>query len=272
MTALAAWIAYSDLGPTSAYIATDSRISWTTAAKWDIGKKCFASLRFPDIFGYVGEVLLPSLLLGQVCCVLDSGGVVKTSSLGDRQKLVADSVQHAVLGYPNSRFRPFTIVHVGRDDDAEDGTEFQISLIDVDRARNVQKSRILSHNRASVLHLGGQKFVRSMQRVHVAGSGAALVNGFREGWNETKHAHTSRTIFSSLCEAISANRDPAVGGPAQLVGLMRKGAGQTYGFLGADRSPSVAGMPIADTQPLSQRLIFKDSNFRDVTRTGRARR
>ena len=39
MTMLVSWIGIDTHGPTSAYIATDSRISWNMTNKFDFGKK-----------------------------------------------------------------------------------------------------------------------------------------------------------------------------------------------------------------------------------------
>lgn len=39
MTMLASWIGIDTYGPTSAYIVSDSRISWGKAAAYDHGKK-----------------------------------------------------------------------------------------------------------------------------------------------------------------------------------------------------------------------------------------
>jgi hypothetical protein len=271
MTALAAWIAYSDLGPTSAYIATDSRLSWNAAMTWDRGKKCFASSRFPDIFGYVGEVLLPSLLLSHVTSMLDSGGIPKDSPLSARRQVLTSALAEALDTYPNDVFRPFTIVHIGRDTNAVGEVEFQISVTGVDGKRKIQESRILSHSRASVLALGGQEFVRRTERIHVGGSGAQLVNGFREAWNETQRAHTSGSVFSSVCEAIASGDDLAVGGPAQLVGLYSRGSGRSFGYLDSQGRAFFGGMPIPDSQALSRRLPFRNNDFDDVTRKGRPR-
>ena len=48
---LVSWIGIDTHGPTSAYIAADSRISWNMTNKFDFGKKVFASKKYPEIFG-----------------------------------------------------------------------------------------------------------------------------------------------------------------------------------------------------------------------------
>lgn len=42
MTMLVSWIGVDTHGPSSVYIAADSRISWTQEHKFDFGKKVFA--------------------------------------------------------------------------------------------------------------------------------------------------------------------------------------------------------------------------------------
>lgn len=66
MTAFLSWVGVDHRGPASLYLASDSRISWTDneVRSWDRGRKVFACSRTPDVLGYVGDVLFPSLVLG----------------------------------------------------------------------------------------------------------------------------------------------------------------------------------------------------------------
>lgn len=59
MTLLASWAAIDTHGISSAYIVSDSRISWGNKKYFDFGKKVFASKKYPEIFGYAGDVLFP---------------------------------------------------------------------------------------------------------------------------------------------------------------------------------------------------------------------
>ena len=73
MTTLICWVAVDPNGPSALYFASDSRISWGAGREWDVSRKLFAARSHPDIFGYYGEVLSPSLLLGQVIEAIDAG-------------------------------------------------------------------------------------------------------------------------------------------------------------------------------------------------------
>ena len=50
MTLLASWAAIDTHGISSAYIVSDSRISWENKKYFDFGKKVFASKKYPEIF------------------------------------------------------------------------------------------------------------------------------------------------------------------------------------------------------------------------------
>ena len=66
MTMLASWIGVDTHGATSAYIVSDSRFCWGNNMTYDYGKKVFASKKYPEIFGYAGDVLFPSVVLSQI--------------------------------------------------------------------------------------------------------------------------------------------------------------------------------------------------------------
>ena len=48
------------------YIASDSRITWGNNDIFDYCKKVFTCKQFPEIFGYCGDVLFPSIVLSQI--------------------------------------------------------------------------------------------------------------------------------------------------------------------------------------------------------------
>ena len=52
MTLLVCWAGIDTHGPSSLYMAADSRISWKAPAFFDYGRKVFAFTRWPDVLGY----------------------------------------------------------------------------------------------------------------------------------------------------------------------------------------------------------------------------
>jgi len=79
MTTVIAWISYSDTGespdlPRAMYMASDSRITWgSRVRRWDAGRKIFSPFKEPHIFEYWGDVVFPSLVLGQLVSAIDHG-------------------------------------------------------------------------------------------------------------------------------------------------------------------------------------------------------
>jgi hypothetical protein len=75
LTSLVVWVTVDQRGPASAYIATDSRISWPTgpteATQWDGARKMYSTTKLAHIMGYVGDVLFPALTLPVVAAQLD---------------------------------------------------------------------------------------------------------------------------------------------------------------------------------------------------------
>lgn len=115
MTSLVAWTGVDSRGPASFYLASDSRISWDMTINWDFARKLFASSRYPDILGYVGDVLFSSQVLGQVMELIDSDNLfLKSDSPDSRFEAIATLIQSAFSTYPKQQRRYFAVVHVSR--------------------------------------------------------------------------------------------------------------------------------------------------------------
>lgn len=93
MTMLVSWIGVDTHGPSSVYIAADSRISWTQEHKFDFGKKVFASKKYPEIFGYAGDVLFPSIVLEQIIELIDAGVLLSKEMTCDaKNKIIFEKI------------------------------------------------------------------------------------------------------------------------------------------------------------------------------------
>lgn len=117
MTLLASWIGIDTHGPTSAYIVADSRISWEYKKYFDYGKKVFASNRFPEIFGYAGDVLFPSIALSQILEMIDSNLLFdNAASCTEKNKIIFEKLYYAFSKYPEAcGDNPIQILHISRD-------------------------------------------------------------------------------------------------------------------------------------------------------------
>ncbi len=115
MTSFAAWGGVDSRGMSSFYFASDSRISWGIPAKWDAGRKLFASSTHPDIFGYCGDVLFPSLILSQVVDLVDHDLLfVVYEPPSNRFERLCNLIGESFELYPVLARRAFTIAYCSR--------------------------------------------------------------------------------------------------------------------------------------------------------------
>lgn len=275
MTTLVSWIAYDQRAPAAAYIATDSRISGKgQSCAWDGVRKCFASRRHADIFGYYGNVQFPSLVLGQLVDALDSGYLVAAdASLEERQEAVTTGFKQALEAYPTEwNLDHFTVLHVGRIAEGMD-LRFQAMILECkDRALGLSRKTSLTGGEMLTLGLDaarelelanpnqietstsqlqvdpGNGGTASLGSVTARGLDSPIAEGAGKGdfeqqyrmWSQSDAKHTSRAVFSALCDSIAGGAEASVGGPPQLVALYRKWSGRALGVV-HDGVPSVLG-------------------------------
>jgi hypothetical protein len=217
MTSLLAWVGVDSRGPSSCYLASDSRISWGKNTYFDCGRKLFTCAHSADLFGYCGDVLFPSLLLSQI------------SELIDRQSIVGEAVlRHAALlslaktsfeNYPESQRRAFTILHCTRNSTGM-SSSFHLWRTDWSPTTSWLDQEIdLPTSSAIILAIGTGK--------NAIASNDAL-------WRQSEVGRTSRAVFSAFCDSLQSGEDHYSGGAPQLVGLYRTRAGETIGAIYRD--------------------------------------
>jgi hypothetical protein len=119
MTLLVSWVGIDTHGTSSLYIASDSRLLWDKSTSFDAGRKVFAFTRWPDVLGYCGDVLFPSLALNQIVDLADAG-LLFAPEFSPKQKfqVIADKLNDLASEYPAMRAglakNKLTIVHGSR--------------------------------------------------------------------------------------------------------------------------------------------------------------
>jgi hypothetical protein len=244
MTSLAAWVGVDNHGPASLYIATDSRISWgQNLGVWDYGRKAFASERQPAVFGYVGSVLYPSLILSQFVSALDTGAMCPTS-FDDMLDMLRRTVKatHSTLVTPERI--PFKIVACGRDG-AGMLARFHVATLtwDARSGYSIARSPLPPRSDLVVNEGSGAKAVAASLR---KASGAPA-----EG--------TSRAVFTAFARAVNRSDDPNSGGPPQLVGLYRIRSGKIFGVVNRG-ARYLHGLPI-ETRSVASDLEWRNQLF-----------
>lgn len=215
MTSLIAWVGVDQRGPSSAYLASDSRFS-SNGAKWDCGRKLFACKTSPDIFGYCGAVLFPSLVLGQLTELIEAGLLFPPNSSPEaRFQAIRTKILLALSQFPQSQ-HGFSIAYATRR-----GVGFTASFA---IATLTWKPRVGWE----------QQWCQSPTHsdlLFAYGSGAVVAKEFHAAWKASEVGRTSRAVFSAFCDAIASGKDPYSGGPPQLVGLYLRGPAQPFGIV-----------------------------------------
>jgi hypothetical protein len=226
MTTLISWIAADQRGPSSIYLAADSRITWGDADKWDRGKKVFASHMLPLIVGYCGDVTFPIQAINQVLEAIDHGDLGMAVMKEDIVGSIVEQLRTSLSKYPSSQYHPFSIFICLRKDDGL-GCVFE----------------------AHEASFGGNR-IPLLKKIDVPSSSILLTAGgsgrtsFKESyltWWQSEVKGTSRAIYSAFCDALKSGKDPKSFGPPQLVGLYRKGNGISFGSVW-DGVPYLGGM------------------------------
>lgn len=203
VTALIAWIGYDSRTASSLNLASDSRISFGSG-RWDYGRKIFALQNRPEIFGYCGEVLFPSQVLGQLSSMLERDLLASSSVIDERTSAIRDFLALSVARYPTSAARPFSIIYAVR---KGLGTQALFSLYQFDCSRQRQITL-----RELPLPNPGE--------IYTLGSGASSVNTWFHAWSQSDVRATSRSSFCALADAIRSRQDPNTGGAPQLASIL----------------------------------------------------
>lgn len=220
MTMLVSFIGVDNHGYTSAYLMSDSRINWDRNHFYDNARKLFASKKYPDTFGYVGDTLFPSIVLAQIIEMIDNGLLVSEQmNAKQRNKIIFEKVMYELKRYPEQcRDKTVTIIHVCRNDTPNNKyPEFYHFELTFDSNHRIYKSNV--------------KLPTISDVVKTYGSGSNLFNSkFKKLKQIRKNKNTTRCVFQSFIDVLRNNSDITIGGPPQLVGLYRKPQSTTIEF------------------------------------------
>jgi hypothetical protein len=235
VTTLISWTGVDTHGPASLYLASDSRITWGTKGAWDLGRKVFATGTAPWIMGYCGDVVFPSLLLGQLSDLIDAGLLFRpTAGLDERGDALRAAVRDGLEAYPPDQRQDFSIVFGTRVGERMQAT-FHLLVTTWSHAEGWAQAQIPMPATSSVTSMHG--------------SGAAIFSESLARWGKSDAGGTSRAVFSALCDAVGAETDPHSGGAPQLVRIYRVGHARPVGVVWRGQR-HVLGRPVSDSGPL----------------------
>ena len=233
MTLLVSWVAVDSRKPSAIYLLSDSRISWSNNKKYDYGRKVFASQNTPNIFGYCGDVVLPSILLNQLIDIIDLGLFFKpTWNYRKKVSAVIKHLKEAFNKYPHSdrviMGDSLEIIYGTRDDDAT------FHCIDIIWKRQENKWRYKS----LPIH-------KKSYQLRITGSGKSEFNEIYNSYIQESEHQTSRAVFQTFCDTLRNITDKHCGGAPQLVGIYSKpfSPAKTFGII-YDNRRYVLGLPL----------------------------
>jgi len=222
MTLLISWVGVDPHGTTSAYIAADSRVSWGNVATFDHGRKVFAFRLSPDILGYCGDVLFPTMVLSQITEMADRGLLFSpNATCKERFEAIKEKLVQQFHSYP-SMFDGITapvlqVLHISRD--PINNTVFSCWLIEWTRNGGWSSRSMPMPPKSGILFS--------------LGSGASEFNENYVRYGKGPDHGTSRSVFHCFCDTLFNIKDNHCGGAPQLVGIYRKpnSPAITYGII-----------------------------------------
>jgi len=224
VTLIVSWIGVDDKKDgkriASIYISSDSRYTWGYSGKYDYGIKVFGSIKFPEIFGFCGDVLFPSTILGQIIPQIDNGILLDNSDNAEmKSNKIFSYIKTSLETYPKIFIdRGFTILH---------GTRFEKSfkLFKIHHGVNEQLQK-------EEIPLGDIS-----TKVFSGGSGASEFDNNWSQWESEKHNNyrTSRAVYHCLNKTLKDVKDLRTGGLPQIIGLYRNKNARLFGIVENDK-------------------------------------
>lgn len=215
MTLLISWVGKDSRKISSAYIASDSRFSWSNGKKFDYGRKVFALQNSPDILGYCGDVAYPTLVLNQLL-EMDRDRILfpKDTSHRERAEIIFNHITNHFHDYPkDNMINSLEIIHISRN--------FEIDFI----------CFVYKWLKCSGWQMIEKGIPNSSDKVIILGSGKnEYYRRYLEFYN-SNNGKTSRALFQSFCHTLFKIQDLQCGGPPQLVGLYNRFNGKNFGVI-----------------------------------------
>ena len=237
MTLLISWVGFDNKKdgpkPASVYIASDSRISWTNNNHFDFCRKVYGFKNSPDILGYCGDVLFPSIVLSQLIDIGDQGLLFNFSATcNEKHAAIKEKLVQLFLRYPKEvsgiSTNNLQILHASRDSNKE----FHCYILEWIKNTNDFSTKEATFNNFS-------------DKLFILGSGKNEFLKKFDLYQKSINQKTSRALFHCFCDTLSEIKDQYCGGAPQLIGLYRKENARFYGII-KDNKRYLLGVEISN--------------------------
>lgn len=256
MTTVIAWLSADMDGPSALYLASDSRFTWNSPdGRWDSGRKIFHTRNSADIFAYVGDVLFPSIVLGQLVEAIDCGGAFSVGTTSaDRHDFIFRTIEKSHASMIDVGDQPITILHARRDPQTD---MFAMWEMTHRKGTNGWTDRSVPLPQPT----GQAEFVG------VFGSGAKTFGEAYDQAKTTAQGEFARTVFQTFSEHVASGRDKLTGGHVQGGVVGRDGQCRPIGVIDKGRR-YLFGLELPPGLQ-TNRVDWRDTNFNFLSsRTG----
>lgn len=205
MTTLICWCGLDSRGPSSLYVATDSRFSYPPAFTWDNGRKISVSTHEPAILAFAGNVTFGQnlLLASNIPTLSDDELEIKLSELS--------------YGFPFGALNGTVFVFARRIGSGMKSNFIVTAHEYLDGSWNIKNHPIPTENSDIVCAYGSGKSI--------------ALRELRKWVGQDVSGRTSRSVFSSFCDALKSGQDRQTGGAPQLAAIYRKGPANEIGII-----------------------------------------
>lgn len=255
MTLIVAWTGFDDKSRhrrkvSSLYIAADSRISWNGDPRYDGHQKVFASIRYPEIFGFCGDVTFCNMAISQILTKIDRDILFSTDE-PNKASIIGDDIRQMQQRNTNMNLESSQIIYGTRI-----AKQFHLYLFRFQDGDVVMSEWPISEERHREIFSGGS-------------GQEAFKDNFMKIDNEKNENHnTTRNVYHCVAQTIEQCSDPKVGGVPQMVGLYCIGNGRQFG-IAKDGDCYFGGQPCKDVTLLSN-VEWRNDNFERVdVKTGK---
>lgn len=251
MTLLVSWIGVDDKkdgkSVASLYIASDSRYSWGNGDVYNNGIKVFGSNRYPEIFGFCGDVQFCTIVLPQLISEIDSGILLQSGDdIATKNYKIKTYIENSLNNYPKQQIvRSFNILHATRV--IKEFSCYQILYT----PGNGVNCEIVELPRISTKIFG-------------CGTGNSEFDSNWSKWTSKSHNNyrTSRAVYHCLVYTLKNIRDKASGGLPQIVGLYRQGNAKIFGIIDSEKA-YIYGREVSPRTNLVN-IEWRNENFERV--------
>lgn len=244
MTTFVLWTGVDNRGITSLNFASDSRISWANVNdKIEYGQKLFYSQKYPEIFGFTGDVTLCKSILPHILTYIDTlDGISRCSSIMAKQELIYQEFEKFINNYPSTQKNNFSIFY-GTKYNTNLHAEFGVLEIVYNKKLNkLDKKNHILENKNKIFKI-------------YDGSGKEIAQKFDYLWEKSDVGGYSRAVFGAFCDAINSNEDRQTNNIAQIVSLWRGRENPIVTAYAHHKKIFLNGQEITDTSLLIEKNI-----------------